>query len=1040
MRRLPLLNGIRSLTDCLFLNSKANRLEIYAQSPDGLSLQHSKAIYGKVTMLHKLRPASSRTDHIFVGTDRFMYFTLSWNLMKNQLQTERAYVDLADKTSRDSQTGDRCHLDPSGRFMTLELLEGVVTVIPIVQKTKKKQGIEIGSLGEPVQSRIEELAVRSSAFLQRLAPPQGKPRLALLYQDCHDKVRLKVREVNYTAGATAEDAGSVELDAIDTTTEELEFGAKHLIPISEPAYGLLVLGETSIAYYDETTNQLTTRALEEATIFVAWEQIDNQRFVLADDYGRLYLLMLVLGDENTVKDWKLDVLGETSHSSTLVYLDAGHIFVGSHQGDSQVIRITERSMEVVQTFANVAPILDFAVMDMGNRSDEGQNNEFSSGQARIVTGSGAYKDGSLRSVRSGVGLQDLGVLGDMGHITNMFSLKSNSSSPFFDVLVVSSIDETRVFRFGSDGDVEEVDQFKGLTLSDSTLLASNLPHNRLLQVTSSAVRIIEVESGVVVDDWTPAEGRSITAVAGNERHAVLSVGGVELVILDVSDGIKEHARKSFGSDSQIACVTLSMAHDRVAIVGFWQNSTIAIVNIDTLQAVQTVIIAEDGLSVPRSLLLTNLFDDQPPTLFVAMADGNVVTFSVDPQTHALSGKKSIVLGTQQASFRSIPRGDGNFSVFAICEHPSLIYGSEGRIVYSAVTAEKATCVCPFESEFYSGGDGRPAIAIATAEDLRIAVVDTERTTHVQTLLLNETVRRIQYSPSLKAFGLGTIKRTLANAVETVQSHFKLADEILFKELNSYALNEEELVESVMRAELDDGTGSLAERFVVGTSYLEDDTGDAVRGRIIVFEVTEDRKLKAVTELAVKGACRCLAMCEGRIVAALTKTVVVYNFYYEAPSRPFLTKEASYRTSTAPMDMSVAGNQIAIADLMKSVSIVQFKRGEAGAPSTLEEVAKHLEVAWGTAVAEVAEDTYLESDAEGNLMVLYREPRGVTEEDRRRLKVSSEMRLGEMVNRIRRVDVHTQPDAAVAPKAFMATVSMLLTISAIHLAAAAPRLK
>lgn len=112
--------------------------------------------------------------------------------------------------------------------------------------------------------------------------------------------------------------------------------------------------------------------LDEATIFVAWERIDSQRFVLADDYGRLYLFMLILDDKNRVQSWKLDVIGQTSRASVLVYLDAGYVFVGSHQGDSQVVRIAEKSMEIVQTFSNIAPVLDFTIMDMGNRSGEGK--------------------------------------------------------------------------------------------------------------------------------------------------------------------------------------------------------------------------------------------------------------------------------------------------------------------------------------------------------------------------------------------------------------------------------------------------------------------------------------------------------------------------------------------------------------------------------------------------------------------------------------------------------------------------------------------
>lgn len=89
--------------------------------------------------------------------------------------------------------------------------------------------------------------------------------------------------------------------------------------------------------------------------------------------------------------------------------------------------------------------------------------------------------------------------------------------------------------------------------------------------------------------------------------------------------------------------------------------------------------------------------------------------------------------------------------------------------------------------------------------------------------------------------------------------------------------------------------------------------------------------------------------------------------------------------------------------------------------TLQEVARHFDTLWATSVAQVDENTYLESDAEGNLVVLEHNVKGFNEEDRRRLRVTSEMRLGEMVNRIRRIDVTPTPGAIVVPRAFLATV-------------------
>jgi DNA damage-binding protein 1 len=108
--------------------------------------------------------------------------------------------------------------------------------------------------------------------------------------------------------------------------------------------------------------------------------------------------------------------------------------------------------------------------------------------------------------------------------------------------------------------------------------------------------------------------------------------------------------------------------------------------------------------------------------------------------------------------------------------------------------------------------------------------------------------------------------------------------------------------------------------------------------------------------------------------------------------------------------------------MKSVSVLEYKRGEAGLPDKLEEIARHFQTSWATAVAEVDENTYLESDAEGNLLVLHRDTNGVTESDRMRLVVTSDMLLGELVNRIRRITVPTSAQGLVIPRAFLATVS------------------
>lgn len=52
-------------------------------------------------------------------------------------------------------------------------------------------------------------------------------------------------------------------------------------------------------------------------------------------------------------------------------------------------------VEIVDTFLNLGPIVDFCIVDLEQQ-----------GQGQVVTCSGALKDGSLRIVRNGIGINE----------------------------------------------------------------------------------------------------------------------------------------------------------------------------------------------------------------------------------------------------------------------------------------------------------------------------------------------------------------------------------------------------------------------------------------------------------------------------------------------------------------------------------------------------------------------------------------------------------------------------------------------------------
>jgi DNA damage-binding protein 1 len=592
-------------------------------------------------------------------------------------------------------------------------------------------------------------------------------------------------------------------------------------------------------------------------------------------------------------------------------------------------------------------------------------------------------------------------------------------------LVVSFQTETRIFRFDSEGEVEEVEQFLGMSLNEQTLIAESLPNGRVLQVTESKVLLLDVESGIVLSSWQPGSGVIITAASSNQAFVLVSADGKSLTTLDLTGDLSVVGRQDFQGLDQVSCVHIP-ARGNIVLAGFWKSGSLSMLRLPDLEVIHSEILrSEDSAAVPRSIVLTQILPEAQTgqTLLVAMSDGIVLTYTVDKETNIFSGKKGIVLGTQQAYFQVLARGDGLYNVFATSEHSSLIYGSEGRIVYSAITAEDAICLCPFDSKAYPD-----AIVIATATDVKISHIDTERRTHVRTLHVGETVRRIAYSESAKVFGIGSIQKKLVNGEEMVSSSFKIVDEVVFgecgKSIQLDTVNAPELVESVIRAQLRNAHGEFEERFIVGTGFLKDRSAPGgSHGRLRVFGLNSDRSPYQIVKIELKGGCRRLEVMDGKIFAALIKTVVVFDYHEASRYSATLEKVATYRTSTVPIDLSINGNIIAVADLMKSVSLVEYVPGKsAGEPAELVEIARHFQSYRATAVSHIEDESYLEADDESNLTVLRRNREGVTVEDQQRLEVTSEMSLGELVNKITKINVEPTLNAMVLPKAFIVTVS------------------
>jgi DNA damage-binding protein 1 len=141
----------------------------------------------------------------------------------------------------------------------------------------------------------------------------------------------------------------------------------------------------------------------------------HTRILLGDSYGQLSLVTLHRSS-GRVKTLDFLVLGEIPPPTTLTYLSSSHLFIGSHFGDSLILSLLPSPAPYsgsylappLLAFNNLAPIVDF-------HKAEGEG-------GKLVTCSGGMNKGSLRVVRSGVGLEEEGILEGIEGVEGVWSL------------------------------------------------------------------------------------------------------------------------------------------------------------------------------------------------------------------------------------------------------------------------------------------------------------------------------------------------------------------------------------------------------------------------------------------------------------------------------------------------------------------------------------------------------------------------------------------------------------------------------------------
>uniref|UniRef100_A0AAQ5YIN4 DNA damage-binding protein 1 n=1 Tax=Amphiprion ocellaris TaxID=80972 RepID=A0AAQ5YIN4_AMPOC len=739
---------------------------------------------------------------------------------------------------------------------------------------------------------------------------------------------------------------------------------------------------------------------------------NGSRYLLGDMEGRLFMLLLekeeLMDGTVALKDLHVELLGETSIAECLTYLDNGVVFVGSRLGDSQLVKLNVDSNDqgsyvaVMETFTNLGPIVDMCVVDLERQ-----------GQGQLVTCSGAFKEGSLRIIRNGIGIHEHASI-DLPGIKGLWPLRSEAGRETDDMLVLSFVGQTRVLMLSGE-EVEET-ELPGFVDNQQTFYCGNVAHQQLIQITSGSVRLVLQDSKALVSEWKEPQGRNISVAACNHTQVVLAVGRVLYYLQILAGELKQISTTEM--EHEVACLDITPLGEAggespLCAVGLWTDISARVLKLPCFTALHKEMLG--GEIIPRSILMTTF--EGSYYLLCALGDGALFYFGLDLQTGSLSERKKVTLGTQPTVLRTF-RSLSTSNVFACSDRPTVIYSSNHKLVFSNVNLKEVNYMCPLNSEGYPD-----SLALANNSTLTIGTIDEIQKLHIRTVPLYESPRRICYQEVSQCFGVlssrveiqdvsGTTSvvrpsastQALSTSVsssklfpsstsphetsfgEEVEVHSLLVvDQHTFEVLHAHQFLPSEYALSMVSCRLGKDPSVY---FIVGTAMVYPEEAEPKQGRIIVFHYT-DGKLQTVAEKEVKGAVYSMVEFNGKLLASINSTVRLYEWTAEKELRT----ECNHYNNIMALYLKTKGDFILVGDLMRSVLLLAYKPME----GNFEEIARDFNPNWMSAVEILDDDNFLGAENAFNLFVCQKDSAATTDEERQHLQEVGVFHLGEFVN-------------------------------------------
>ncbi|KAJ0249432.1 Uncharacterized protein HA466_0149260 [Hirschfeldia incana] len=297
------------------------------------------------------------------------------------------------------------------------------------------------------------------------------------------------------------------------------------------ASALLKLSDWDPMFIDteSDTGRLSSKHVSSWT----WEpdHIYNPRMIICLDDGEFFEFELICEDDG-IKINISECLYKGLPCKEILWVDGGFLATFTEMADGTVFKLGKEKLHWMSSIQNIAPILDFSVVDDQNEKRD-----------QMFACCGVTPEGSLRIIRSGVNVERLLKTAPVYQgITGTWTVKMKLHDVYHSFLVLSFVEETRVLSVGLS--FKDVTDSVGFQPDVCTLACGLVADGLLVQIHQDAVRLCMPNmdaaqsdgSSPFVSSWFPENvSISLGAVAENlivvstSNPCFLSVLGVKSV-------------------------------------------------------------------------------------------------------------------------------------------------------------------------------------------------------------------------------------------------------------------------------------------------------------------------------------------------------------------------------------------------------------------------------------------------------------------------------------------------------------------------------